>query len=271
MNWVGSKLSKQSRVTDNIDPGVLLPALYRSEQRYGWSIGMRAVTHRLLDGAVPIDGPILEIGCGGGTLLHELGERFDRHTVFGIDVHPAALARSGVATRTVAQADCGRLPFRRELFAMVLALDVFDQATVDPVAMLGECRRVLAACGLLVIRVSAYPWLRSPHDDAFGTTTRYSIGRLVHLLSDSGFEIVRLTYANALLSLPAIFQRLLQRASVLPFSHGFYDNRLLNYLVLRALRHEANWLRTRDIPFGLSLYALAHREPSEGQKSEHRK
>jgi hypothetical protein len=159
----------------------------------------------------------------------------------------------------------------------VVALDVFDQNGVNIEAALSESRRVLRNGGKLILRVSAYPWLQGQHDAAFNTARRYYRQEMAALLAAHNFQIERLTHANTLLAPPVILMRLLQRWRVavgswqLALSHprgpsgratrhplpAVYHDSLANQIFAQALRLEAGWLATLDLPFGISLYAVA--------------
>ena len=242
-------------------PGALLAALFESEDRYGWSIGMRAVTHAILD-AMPLPaGPLLEVGIGGGALLSELTTHHPQRAIFGMDVHGGALAHAHRKTDPLARASANQLPYRSQSIAGIVALDVLDQRTIDPCSALAECHRVLLPDGRLLLRVSAHPWLHGPHDSAFGTAERFSIGRLVRALDAAHFEVTRLTYANLLLAPAAIVQRLLQRYGLLPTAQELNTRAWVNQTVAWLLHGEAQWLRTHDLAFGMSLYAVARKRP----------
>jgi SAM-dependent methyltransferase len=240
----------------------LLPHLYEDEQQSAWSIGMRAITRGLLVDLVLPAGPILELGCGGGAFLAELRRVYPRRTLVGFDLHPVALAyaqRRLGAPAPVMQANLEKLPFANELFAAVIALDVLDQRGVDLAVALAEVRRVLRAGGGLVMRVSAHAWLHGAHDDAFNTGVRYNRATLSAPLRDAGFSLERLTYANTLLAPPAIVMRLLQQRNVLSATPSLRQSANVERLLSFALEQEAQWLRRRDLPTGLSLYALARK------------
>jgi SAM-dependent methyltransferase len=241
----------------------LLPVLYRIEESYGWSVGMRAVTHALLAGLALPAGPILEVGCGGGHLLAELRGGFPGHTICGADLDPRALAHAHTrlpAQVDVLQAPLQRLPFADHSFALLLALDAFDQQGVALAAALAESRRLLRPGGWLVVRVSAHRLLYGAHDLAFRTNRRYAKRELVHSLAAHGFRPHRVTYANFLVGGPVAVWRLLQRWRLLPWHPAIYTDRTANAVVAWALRGEARWLRRHDLPVGLSLWAVAEKK-----------
>ena len=241
---------------------VLLPALYRNEQSYGWSTGMRAITRALLAEVTLPCGPVAELGCGGGHLLAELAPLLPGRLITGIDLHPEALRQAAITlgdAAHLAQAHVQHLPWPADVFALVLALDTFDQRRVRLSLALRESWRVLQPGGLLLIRVSAHPWLQGPHDAAFNTGRRYAKRTLRAALLRAGFAPLRLTYANTLFGAPIAALRLLQRWRVLPFLPSLYTTAGLNAGLAAALAQEARRLRRHDLPAGLSLYALAQK------------
>lgn len=256
-----------------LQPDSLLPLLYATDHVYGWGQGMRAITRAILAAPLTQSRRILEIGCGSGILLREVvGER-PGTVAIGSDLHPLALAHATQPTKqhrlthhsesadepTVrfVQNDLHHLPFSDNLFDLVIALDVLDQAGVDLAAALLESRRVLHGDGYLLLRVSAYSWLHSAHDTAFQTAQRYDRGPLQSTVTAAGFAIERATYANMLLAPPVIGLRLWQRWMGQPNDTALYTNAFSNRVLALVLRCEARWLAHRNLPAGISLYLLA--------------
>jgi SAM-dependent methyltransferase len=242
----------------------MLPHLYDGDESQGWSAGMRAITHALLASVTLPTGPILEIGCGGGQLLAELQTAHPDRAVYGVDLHPLALAHAAQrqAQVTLSQAALPQLPWANQTFALVLGLDVFDQQGVDLAAALAESHRILRPDGALVLRVSAHPWLFGAHDVAFHTGRRYTRGEVTTALVDNGFELHRLTYANAGLALPVGLLRLAQRWGFLSWQPSIYGRDGLHQVAARVLAEEAAWLHHADLALGLSLCAVA-RKPAK--------
>lgn len=240
----------------------LLPALFAVEDTHWWAAGMRRVSHALLDGVTLPSGTVVEIGCGAGAFAAELAQRLGDRDVLAVDVHPAALAAAALRAREqsrlhVIAADGQWLPLPDSSCALVVALDVLDQFSIDPPAALREIRRVLRPGGWLLLRVSAYPWLLGPHDRAFGTARRYRRRDLHTLLARAEFDPARVTSANGLLLPAAIVVRLAQRRQWLPAAAGMTLPRQVNRALVRVLGWEASVLQQTNLEWGLSLCALA--------------
>jgi len=222
---------------------------------------MRAITHALLAKTHQLDGPVLELGCGSGIFLREMSERDPAKHYFGIDRYGVALnyANQQPASLHLAKADLSYLPFADDAFTLLVALDVFDQRAVNLQQALQESWRILRPGGLLLLRVSANPWLQSTHDLAFNTGRRYARQEIVETVNAAAFDLERVTYANTLLALPIMAQRLLQRWGLLDFSSNHALSPFVNQQVARLLVWEAHLLHPMNLPFGISLYTLARK------------
>jgi SAM-dependent methyltransferase len=96
----------------------------------------------LLDGA----GPVLDVGCGPGVDLVDLG----LHRAVGVDASTTMAAAAAGRGARLCRADAHALPFRDGAFAGVQA-DRVLQHFHDPVAALAEMARVAAGGGRLVV------------------------------------------------------------------------------------------------------------------------
>ncbi len=237
-------------------------AIYTVEDRHWWYAGMTRISRTLLAAAYPNrrDLRILDAGCGTGGALSSLA-RFG--AVTGSDISPLALAYSRARGHsTLSQASVTALPYAAASFDLVTSFDVlYHRAVGDPRIALGEFRRVLRPGGRVLLRLPAYDWLRGGHDAVVHTARRFTTGTLAKSLRETGFVIERLTYANTLLFPLAAAKRLLERPSPAgPAQSDVAPNPTwLDAALSLPLAVEAAWLRRRDLPFGLSVVALAQR------------
>ena len=173
-----------------------LDVIAASEKAHFWHAPRRylllAVLRRY---SVSVPGPILDVGCGTGTLVNTLvDEGFD---AYGVD--PWAEERGLPRDRfTVAELDT--LPFTTARFSAACLFDVLEH--VEEATSLAEIRRVLRPGGWLFVSVPAYMCLWGPRDEAAGHRRRYSRKSLSRALEGNGFDVVGLFGFQALL-LPA--------------------------------------------------------------------
>jgi ubiquinone/menaquinone biosynthesis C-methylase UbiE len=245
--------------------------MYALEEDLWWFGGMRAITAALLDPVCPPgrDRRILDAGCGTGVNLTWLGRYAGHGQVVGIDLVSTALhfCRRR-AHSSLAQASITDLPFADRAFDLLTSFDVLGQvagAAADRQA-LGEVHRVLRPGGIAFIRVAAYEWMRSDHDEVLGTHRRYSLEGVRARIENAGLPVVRATYANSVLLPVAIARRLVLKrlglsapgSDVRPLPPTL---RWLNETLRQALVAEARILRhpRATLPAGLSAICIARR------------
>ncbi len=249
--------------------GTRLLDLYQMDESNGWSQGMRGVSLALLAGLPFIKGPILDLGCGSGMFVHEMAANRPQTLVLGADLSSAALAHAQERSsgERFLQVDVGDLPLAPQSIGLITALDSFDQFGVDIERTLAEVHRVLRPGGLLLVRVSAHPWLWGSHDVAFNTGRRWRLHDLVRHLQAAGFDVDRTTYANSLLSPLIVATRLLHRCGWQSAAHPAEDSEWSNALLRKVLNLEAAWLENHRFPFGISAYVLARLPKRSGSSA----
>ena len=107
---------------------------------------------------------MIDLWCGPGLFLRDLGERFPSATLYGYDVTPAMIAygqqlsyagaKPTLVLHDVAQHPLPHAAGTVHLVSMTSVLHIFD----DPLAALAEIRRVLAPQGIFVL----HDWIRQP-------------------------------------------------------------------------------------------------------------
>lgn len=239
---------------------------FRLEDQHWWGVGRRDAILRLLDreGVAPT-ARVLDIGCSSGPLLADLRAR-GFGALAGIDVSERAIERARARgfenTQTM---DAGRLSFADQSFDVIVASDVLEHLADDRAA-LREWYRVLSPGGLLFAFVPAHPFLWSTHDDANQHQRRYRHEELRLRIGESGFQLRRSGWWNSALFPPVAMARLGQRALPKPKAGEGAEHDLkatpgpLNRALVGLLTAENRLLaRGLDLPFGVSLFAVASR------------
>ncbi|MDT4897908.1 MAG: hypothetical protein QOH25_2985 [Acidobacteriota bacterium] len=230
---------------------------------------MREITAAMLDGVCPKvrDRLILDAGCGTGGMLSWLTRYARDGRIIGIDLVSDAVkfCRERKQEHLV-QASVADLPFADSTFDLTTSFDVLVQLPGEVTAerAMREMHRVLRPGGMLFVRVAAYEWMKSGHDEALDTQHRYTLHELTGKMERAGFTILRASYANSfLLPIAAIRRLLLKRiglaesgSDVKPLPPGLgWLNRALTWV----LRGEALLIKQTKInlPAGLSIICLA--------------
>jgi SAM-dependent methyltransferase len=239
------------------------PEYFRIEDRHWWFVGRREILLTLLDRYV---GPhpsgtrrVLDVGCGTGTMLGYLSRYGNAE---GVDSEGAAVSfcrERGI--ENVTRATVPPLPFDDGRFHLVTALDVIEHLDEDA-RTLAEIRRVLAPGGVFVGTVPAYRFLWGNQDVISDHKRRYSAPAFREDLLAAGLVPRRVTYFNSLLFPPIaavrLGRRLLRRERRARSDFEMTDETgLANRLLARLFAAEARLLLRRDLPFGVSVLAIA--------------
>jgi ubiquinone/menaquinone biosynthesis C-methylase UbiE len=238
--------------------------LYEQEETHWWYRGMRAISAALLRRyAGKTDGSrFLDAGCGTGGTLQALGQN---KQAIGLDFSSIAL---GYARKRrlpyLLLASTTDIPLASESLQLVTSFDVlYHRGVQDDETALREMYRVLSPGGWLLVRVPAFNALESHHDRVVHTRHRYRTAEMREKLRSAGFSVSKVSYANTLLFPPIALKRIWDQ--FFPPSHVSSDvqtpNPIVNALLTGLLYVEAWLLRFVDLPWGVSVVALA-RKPS---------
>jgi len=237
--------------------------MFKLEDSLWWYVGMRRIVYGMLrrnlsNGSGPLR--ILDAGCGTGGSLALL-ERFGQVTAFDFELRAAEMFATRQRGRVfVASTDA--IPFADQSFDLVTSFDVICQLERpgDEVA-LRELARVMRPGASLVVRVPAFQALYGPHDVTLHTKHRYSTGEIAGKIENAGLRLVQTTYANTFLFPIALVRRTI--AKFLQQGTDQSDVRAvaepLNTALTAVLGAEAAILQRTQLPFGLSVIALARK------------
>jgi SAM-dependent methyltransferase len=162
---------------------------------------------------LPSQPTMIDLGCGPGLFLRDLGERYPQSSLYGYDITPAMIAHgrqlpwSG-SKPTLTLHDVATQPLPNDagsvhLVTMTSVLHVFD----EPLLVLSEIRRVLAPGGIFLL----HDWVRLPlqtyltwrmerQEEDFATSrqrgfrlfpvhNKYTVADWQWLLAEAGFAI----------------------------------------------------------------------------------
>jgi SAM-dependent methyltransferase len=236
---------------------------YELEDRHWWFVGRREVLLSVLAQRLgdQRDLSTLDFGCGTGTMAGHLA-RFGHVQAVDSDAEAVAFCRRRGLSE-VRQMQGSILPFGDGEFDLVTSFDVLEHIE-DDLAALRELRRVLKPGGTLLCAVPAFPFLWGIQDEISHHFRRYVRPQLRARLEGAGFNVIRVSHFNSIL-FPAIAairltRRLLPSSTAKPLDSDFeVGPAWLNALLAKIFASEAVVVRTRDIPWGVSLLALCER------------
>ena len=236
-----------------------LEQMIQSEEHHWWHVSKRELVGATIE--LHSQPPCLDVGCGGGRMVALASTVMPS---FGVELSERALrAARERGVEGLALAEAGRLPFRNSSFGTVLALDVIEHHP-QPEVLLTEVARVLKDDGVLLVTVPAYQWMWSHTDHALGHYRRYTRATLIGDLDAAGLSVVRATYFHSWLLVVAwVFRKLRGLFGGGGGADDFLPPAPLNRLFLGLARSERRLVTRFDLPFGLSVLAVARRATSD--------
>lgn len=237
----------------------------RTEESLWWFRGMREISFALLDPWLNRCGArrLLEAGCGTGHFAALLGRRYDV-AVVAVDLEWEGLRYCrGRGEALPAQASIAALPFPDGAFDLVTNMDVlvhYPEGEEGP--PFGELVRVARPGGFLLVRTAALRIFRSRHSEFTWERQRFTRRRLRELARAHQLEILRLTYANSLLTPVALAKfRLWEPLTRQAPASGLVPlPAWLDALLYAPLALERSWIaRGGNFCWGQSLYLLARK------------
>lgn len=145
----------------------------------------------------PVDGPILDLGCGVGNSTKLLTERFGRPRVIAVDYSSAMLesCKKSIKGATVVRGSASALPISNSSLGAVNCSDAL-QALPDPqeaIMELARCMRPGASFTGFTFLEAAWPYSYFQHRLHYAKRLLFSIEGISEFLIRSNLEIVDLT------------------------------------------------------------------------------
>lgn len=215
---------------------------------------------------------------GGGTGLMARAFKQAGWSTALVEPMPGAARQAIGVADTVFSSQLGDLSLPDGSVPNIGLFDVIEHLD-DPVALLSECRRVLAPGGTIIVTVPALPRLWSATDDVAGHKRRYTKRAMAMQASQAGLRAIHQEYFFALLALGILPIRLIgDRRRSQESSDAVLEReaRLLNpnrrvNAGLRAVLLVEDFVgRLVPFPAGLSLAAvLMHSPEGAGAPGKH--
>jgi ubiquinone/menaquinone biosynthesis C-methylase UbiE len=203
---------------------------------------------------------ILEAGCGTGLLAKLLEKR--GYVVTGVDYSREAVAFCKKRGLNAKVGSVSKLPFKSNTFNGITCIDVIVHKSItDDVKVFKELYRLLKPGGILIVRLSANPWLHLSHDDFVHIRERYEPAGLTKKLHKAKLKILKMTYVHLPL-LPLVMLNQLHHILTQgnkPASGIAQVPNLINSFLTTVLSREAEYLIDHNLKAGLALVVVCQK------------
>lgn len=233
--------------------------MYNVELNHWWYKVRRKFIHDLINKYVKKDSSLdmLDVGCGGGALMKELGVYGH---VDGVDFSQTAV--DFCKSRNIDSVQVSgieSLPFSSNKFDLVLALDVLEHIPDDKRGV-DEVLRVLKPGGVFIAFVPAFMSLWGVTDIRSEHYRRYRLGQISDLFS-SDFTILKRTYFNTFLFVPIALTRILSRIFKINIQdENTMGGSFLNMIFYYIFNLERFFLNFISFPFGVSCCVVVRKK-----------
>jgi len=231
--------------------------MFEDEGGHWWFRGRREIVANLIDKfRLRKPGKILDIGSGTGYNLLWLS-RYSSD-IRGLEPSEEAIEFSNSRQKFNIIKGVFPIDAPKDKFDLITMFDVLEHVDND-VEGLKKISELLAPGGIAVLTVPAFDYLWSEHDEILHHKRRYSIKQLKKIITDiDGLEMLKISYFNLFLFLPAFAVRLIKKIFNLKTGKAddFHGGKIINFLLSAIFSAEKYLLRITDLPFGLSIVAV---------------
>jgi SAM-dependent methyltransferase len=195
---------------------------------------------------------VLDAGAGTGTFTDAVLDAADE--VVALEPEPRFVEALRERFRDeprvrVVEGDAERPPDGLGAFDAIICFNVLEHVRDDATA-LRALHALTAPGGALLLLVPAHPSLAAPFDRAVGHERRYRRDELAAALEAAGFDVDEVRYVNPVGALGwAVRMRLLRQREWPSRSFRTFDRLVPVFRRLDSLQ----------LPFGLSVWAIAHK------------
>ncbi|MEK7581007.1 MAG: class I SAM-dependent methyltransferase [Patescibacteria group bacterium] len=234
--------------------------MYENELSHPWYTYTRKRLLRTFKTLIKTEAKILDLGCGtGGTLIKLKDAGFKN--IYGLDKSNAAIEYCKKRKlENLVIGNINTLPYKAKSFDAIVCLDVLYHEGVNLELALNEIYRVLKRGGICYLQEPALDWLKSQHDLAVETKTRFTKTILTSALRRKRFRIIYSTYYNTFLLPFIILKRLIDKTRKKDqVSSDVYQLPPVISAVFSFVLNFENiiTLNSGSLPFGLSIIIVS--------------
>lgn len=248
--------------------------VYALEDSYWWYKAKRrlalGVVNRLTRGRDCADLRVLDAGCGTGAISAGIQEM--AHCVSTEKFPQAIDCCRQRKIRNLVMADAQKMPFKKGLFDVILALDILEHLDQDRLGAM-ELSYILKDSGVVVVHVPAFMFLWNEHDQAVSHKRRYTAGSLKVVLEAAGFEVLTIRYRLGIFFMlgmmrkwMAQIKRLIDKERPIRPSRPRLG-RWLNYAFYAFVVWEDRLPDFLASPFGLSILCIAKKKGKDESRA----
>jgi ubiquinone/menaquinone biosynthesis C-methylase UbiE len=181
----------------------MIKKIYNIEKKNWWFTAHRQLVFQFFKGLNFIKNPpkILDLGCGSGVTIEMLKPFAE---IIGIDISSESVKHVKSLGFKAVKADAQKIPFSKNSFDLVLAMDIIEHTKNDRKTM-SEIHRVLKPNGFCILTVPAFNFFWSNADIIGRHYRRYSKKMIKNLTKN--FTIRKITFWNFSLFLPILIIR----------------------------------------------------------------